>query len=204
MRTKTIFFVSILSVVSSLIACDCEPEMPTELNAQTAQTVMSWYFPYKASKTYTFRNNKTGEVWKMLPEVRKSTGEFPEFYISEHWELGMEWLVSVESSFMDVNGDIKNLAGFSCLMTPATLKGDIIRIQWSGHISLTGNRDDLYRNLLILTVDSASAFSYFTDTITLPFIHGNTSLPSNACLHIVRCKGLTDFSLDGESVWERQ
>ena len=56
-------------------------------------------------------------------------------------------------------------------------------------------------------IDTAEAFSFFTDTITIPLISqvkpNQKELPEGSFVHIVKNQGITDFSTDGETVWRR-
>ena len=190
------------------VACDREPEMPTELNAQTAKQVILWYFPYDGDDVYAFRNNKTGEVWEIIPKIapKDDTDNFPKVIIDDTREWGGEWLLSVNAQFVKKGTDLnnyngRNAAAITCNILP---RKDSISLQWANSICFTGNVKDTYFADMSFRTDTGEVFSLFTDTITIPFYKRGASIPSNTYMQIVRHKGLTAFSIDGESVWKRK
>ena len=189
---------------------DPEPmEVPNAVNLQTCTDVVLRYFPYSAEETLTFQNDKTNEIWKITPQYNPERQEtFPSIESYDNYQMGTEWYLCITAWFMregKVFPEEKRCAGVICIVNPKTLQGDIISVIWKNSVSLTANTDDTYTNRLDFQYDTTLLFTqHFTDTITLPMAKLDTTLPSTACMHIVRGWGITDFSLDGESVWRRK
>ena len=208
-------FIFILCTAGLLAACNTnnpepeepqKPNLPDTVNAQTCKDVILRYFPYSPSEMLTFQNSQTGEDWQISPRIKDMSEDFPAVTITEGISTSDDWYLDIEAYFMKAGDDYHHAltcCGLSCTIFP-TLRGDTIEIRWSGLISLTGNYEDKYiATWLTIKADSANVLKHLTDTLTIQLEKPQTVLPPEVCMHVVRERGITDFSLDGKTIWNR-
>lgn len=187
------------------VACDREPEMPKDLTMQNMYNVAMMYYPYEEDDELTFKNETLGKTWTIVAKNidNKSFMENKLEELRDYETTGKPvygWIIRVSASFIEEGG---GRSVFETILSADTVRNRIL-LRWETGLYLDGyNRGDT-----LSECKGAEAYSYFTDTISLTMRDVKNGkerkeLPQNAYLHIVKNKGISDFSLDGETVWKR-
>ena len=201
-----------LGVLAFLVSCETnsidKPEQK-EINRLNTLELMKKYFPYQADATYDFINDQTGNVWSITPSVNSS--DLHEFPAVESYEYkgarGLEWENTINAEF--IVGGLGNVNPTVILFNVST-SGTGFEIHLQTKIPLS--QSEAYgTSLSQMECDSVEFYNIFTDTIIMPITkeydaRGRSSrydMP-DAYVKMVRGVGLTDFSIDGKTVYRRK
>ena len=193
------------------VACEREPEMPKEVTIQNVLNVVKWYYPYEEGDVLTFKNESTGETWSIVAKndgttkfLTTNTDEIQDGEAPGHPTKG--WSVRVDCD-MTVDGlSEPNKHTFFATTIGADTYYSTMNMHWYTAIRL--KEDELYRASIEYRDSLNQIYSYFPSTISLKVqnvLKGTElkAVPENAYVKILKHKGLTEFSLDGQSIWQR-
>ena len=204
----------IILVFAALLMAGCSKpkEVPTENDLKTYLAELKLYYPYAVNEQFVFVNETTCERLevKAMPEQDNeypitSYGiheEDPESMSYEMWSIDI-YAPMINNEFSMVLDMDSHIAG----------KGLICDgILWMFSVKL----DSKYSYIGVKLPDASDndVLSLFTDTVEITEISKTyiddfsgeiqqESAPSGSYARIVRNKGLTDFCIDGKTVWRR-
>ena len=214
MKKYLIFAILVITVVAGVfLSCNREPEMPTEVTMQNVLNVVMRYYPYEEGDVLTFKNENTGETLSLaakssenMPFLSTDVGDMT-YKPSEDAETNTwGWKIEV-ASFFTVDGlDVPNNKSSVMTVIMADTERQRMQNNWNCGIQLNGN--EFYRCDRLSQCQPKDVYTYLTDTISLivrdvTTVKGITRLPEDGYLYIVRDKGITEFCLDGKTIWKR-
>lgn len=206
MKTK-LFIISLLVMATGLLA-SCEGEHPTEKEMKNYLSVLSTYYPYSLDDEFIFENESLGQTWEAKAYDRYNEGLYPYTHISVCNDVGSKcrgdrsasiiaWMLGPEAySYSEMSSGIYHEGGTN-----------EVSIGWN--VSLQMGDSACYKGSIQSVCRTEEVLSQLTDVITVPLhfepLYPNMTIPSidGAYARIVKGKGLTEFSLDGKTVWKR-
>ena len=195
MKAK-LFFTSLILGATLLVSCY---DSPSELELQDYLTIMRPYYPYSMEDTFIFVNDSTGSRWEGYPYDYQEKNIYPytETYKSSNYSA--QAMTSAEIHAKDAPYKWKISTNISCLA------GEY-HMYW--YIEFNFNDSVSYQGGYQLCSSESAILASFTDTILLPIPYQHDPRtpmvePSEPYVRIVKNKGLTDFSVDGQTVWRR-
>ena len=221
---KKIRIVSIISILVFFL-CSCNGNTPDErksdvpderksdvtLTPQASIEAMLPYFPYDSAEHFVFEDELSKKLWiadayrvyAFDNEGVYRLQDYPAIKIEEG-NYGI-WYTSIKAR-MKVPSDLDPVDNPSIIISSLDRYSDRCVIMFNTRVKIGEN--DSYAGRLEINTDSVAWVSCFTDTITIPFTshtrdHKRDTLYEGACVHLVKDKGMTDFSLDGKTYWKR-
>lgn len=197
-----------------LVACNTNAPDQRTVNPLSCRDVILTYFPYSIDEHFVFENDLTKER-KVLDAYSQDGKTYPSVSIhgassSDSVKSHGDWEVLVYAHMIAEDNVLNgNMLGYQSGYINFTVKGSAYNKKCliGFYSPLILNKNEQYYGYTSSYIDTAEAFSLFTDTITIPLLSQSKPtrvvLPEGACVHIVKNKGITDFSLDGNSVWRR-
>lgn len=216
---KQKLFTVLLIILCGLFS-SCEPaETPKDVNATLCLNALLKYFPYTIEDDFVFVNDSTGRQWNAKPYDRFKEGIFPR--TSKHFSDSYEgeapsesygsWSCSVEAPILEIGvshtedamSDVSMQIAYTADSRPANPS---IAMSWDVRIRLSN--EEYYSGFLFKLCFPNEVMSLLTDTLILPLeyqrtANGQIAAPEGSYARIVKEHGLTDFSVDGKSVWRR-
>ena len=211
MKTKIILF---SLCVAAIICTSCRGHgdkiEPTEKDLKTYISVLSHYYPYSISDSFIFMNDYSGESWENKPFTYSGDSLYPE---TEIWlcnepyascygdRTAHIYACFIENGVSRYDYDPSQIGTFIA-------KGGSEEVYLSWHIRLSFGAYDYYRGSYSVNCMPQEVLAQLTDTIIIPIrrrgsTNGEKDNAEGAYARIVIGLGLTDFSLDGISVWRR-
>lgn len=205
MKTK-FFIISLIAGVTLMTSC--LTNAPTEADMQGYMKALQQYYPYSLGDSYVYFNENLNRTWEI------STYEMPDFRISVYNNPSVKNYGdrggSIYASFLE-----KGVASIedeeSSIATYLRNSGDSnMNVIWSVKIRLSA--DDFFSGGIEYGCPHREFLSQLTDTIILPLTQKRApdsdyrsfiSAPEGSYARIVRGKGLTEFCVDGETVWHK-
>ena len=202
---KHFHIVSLLAIVVLMVACDHGPS-ETELNNYLA--ALRPYYPYAIDERFIFVNDSLGKVWEAEPDYHIDNA-FPYTDIDKYsYGKGSgQWNVSISCSLQTKDSSTYYNSGK--MDTYIDYIAGRHHIIWGINLWLDGRYQDPISGGYILICAENEILSYLTDTILLPIPwRYKTELPiviapDEGYARIIKHQGLTDFSIDGKTVWRR-
>lgn len=211
MKTK-IFLLSLS--VAAIICTSCRGHgdkiEPTEKDLKTYISVLSHYYPYSINDNLIFKNENSGESWENKPFTYSGDSIYPETEI---------WLC--DEPYASCYGD-RTAHIYACFIENGVSRYDYDPSQIGTFIAKSGSEEvylssnimlsfgayDYYRGSYSVICMHKEVLAQLTDTIIIPIRRQGTTTreidaPEGAYARIVKYHGLTDFSVDGETVWRR-
>ena len=209
MKTKLLFLLAMVSLVA------CNPNAPEKkaVNPLSCRDAIMKYFPYNIDEHFVFENDLTKER-KELDAYSQDGKSYPIVRINNAGSADSikshgDWEVIVNAQMIAED----NVDGEMLMYEPGSIIFRVMGSTYSPkcHIGLYSTLifeyNEQYYGYMSSNIDTAKVFSFFTDTITIPLISqvklNQKELPEGSFVHIVKNKGITDFSTDGETVWRR-
>lgn len=186
-----------------------EPEVqPVVIDKDSVLKAMLQYFPYSKSDSITFIHEGDNQQWIIKPYTGLNSSQtFPQV-MSEKWTEGdvEEWENRIDAEFV-VSG-VGNLYRTEFIADLHTQGFNGFRLHWTGKIRFEAGQ--YYSGSMTMDMDSATLTTFFTDTISVPLKYfgadkssKSETLPEGAEMHFVKNEGLTDFCVDGKTIWRR-
>ena len=199
---KVIF--SLITFATLFTSCtSCDPGMPTEQEMQNYMSVLSHYYPYSITDTFVFKNDISGEVWEAYPYSLYGGSTYPRTSLSKLDGKTTGWSADIEAPLTT-----KGLENYHYVGITTTLHyiGGIMAMGWN--VLWKINEDETVHGGYIITCSKDQLLSNLTDTILIPIpcqvMPGPPVIaPDEGYARIIKHQGLTDFSIDGKTVWRR-
>lgn len=207
---KTEIYLICIFGVALLTSCHNDP---SEEDMQRYLTALRPYYPYSLDKDMTFVNDSINRTWIVKHYDYNSDGKYPETHITicnreANSNCSGDRSLSISAILMDAS--LSKQWAFSEQTTLINYTGyqpyaSSVDIMWG--IELCINKDEFFRGYLPrITCSPEEVLSYLTDTITIPITqqqleYSVVDAPQGAYARIVKGKGLTDFSIDGTTIW---
>lgn len=211
------FIISLVGALTLLASCKpVEPELK-EVTPENCIEAFMPYFPYSIGEKFIFFNESLGHTIQANAYDELKDGIYPDTFINEKSEEAeTSWNAQVQAYMFNsrINPDsipwthhwVERIAAYA-VYDPSYAEAPY-RMAWSVQLRLDMKNAfiaywDLYR-------EKSELASLLTDTITLPVMQiisydqsMDTTIVEGACVHIVKNKGIVDFSLDGKTYWKR-
>ena len=214
MKNVSLFAITAI-VVCFCTACERTIHKQGMVNTDAYLDVMRQYFPYEINEHFVFENEQTKE--RKECDAYNYNNRYGEIYpIIEEFASAIDstdsygdWSINVKAPMLA--GDNPQALEYTPGHITFFISGSTYQ-SWcfvSQRVVLRLSKDEHFVGSVEgRHVDTTEVFSFFTDTITIPLTkrqveHSSELLPEGAYVHIVRNVGITDFSLNGESVWRR-
>lgn len=214
-QTLIILIIGVMGMASSCGPVN-PPQEEEEVTAETCLKAMLQYYPYSIDETFEFVNEEAGRTWKGSAYDRANKGAYPYTYISNYdkEENGEkpksygDWDTHINAFVLEngVDSHEDKISQVSTYIHYADNTDLPIYSYWNIDIRLS--HEEFFTGTVKGYYDLDNVLSQFTDTIEVPigYQRGEKGLipaPEGAYARIVKGKGLTDFSVDGETVWRR-
>ena len=205
---KNLFYLTIMITVGGLfVSCNGnKSNEPQTLNAEKMLEMSLAYFPYNEKDSLEFVNDQTGRKW-----------DIETYSINKSCRTGKEGSESqgISKSIVDVKFTVKDVAFIKQQNAKITFNiiadtfniGKDTYIFMSQFVYIPLSDDEIYSGQTEINCNEVDFYSYFSDTIMIPLTEDlynrSTPLPEGAYARLVKNKGLTDFSVDGTTIWKR-
>jgi hypothetical protein len=226
---KKILFFSILIGAVMLVACDPpvvddpEKSVESELNADTCCAMLMAYYPYSLNEEFIFENKELGKTWETKAYEHKK-GEYPDVNVSYKTTMNDAtgeisrtgaWHVNIDAPIIEKDWTTKLLYDPTYVMVDIGYRPKYkdkrndslyVRMWWDIHVR--PNAEELYSGGVETSCDTKKLLDFLTDTITFPLknqrVNGKSgAAPAGSYVRLVKDQGLTDFCIDGKTVWRR-
>ena len=206
MKTK-IFLLGLLVLPFTFVSCY---HGASDEELRNYLTTMLPYYPYTMSEKFVFVNDTTGKIWECKPYDYYKDGLYPHTHILSCKEpladCYGDWDVAVEAPIQPMDSADRLKYGFSMMKTRIVVGRYQPWIGWDIQIRFESDQH-IYSIREVRTREDI--YSFFTDTIIVPIechvIKSELISPTEgAYARVVKNQGLTDFSVDGKSVWRRK
>ena len=204
---KNLFYLTIMITVGGLfVSCNGnKSNEPQTLNAEKMLEMSLAYFPYNEKDSLEFVNEQTGRKWDIETySITKSHRTGKEGSDSQGI---LESLVDVTFTIKDVPFTVQQNAKIIFYIIADTYYAKGTYIIFSQFVYIPLSDDERYSGRARNDCNEIDFYSYFSDTIMIPLTEDlynrSTPLPEGAYARLVKNKGLTDFSVDGTTIWKR-
>lgn len=214
MKTR-IFLISLIMASVCLFSCEHDGDgaeiAPTEKDLHNYIAALSHYYPYSINDVFIFRNESSGERWENKPFVYSGDSTYPEteIWLCDDSDASCygDRTAQICSYFME-KGVSRYEYAPSGITTFIAKTGGSEDINFSWYVYLSFGAYDYYQGISTVRCMPEEVLNQLTDTIIIPIRHKGTAsgviaAPNGAYARIVTDKGLTDFSVDGTTVWRR-
>ena len=207
-----LFLISLVALATLMMSCRndvSEKDMKGYLND------MLCYYPYALEEDVTFVNDSLGQTFVVRPKT-PGDGIFPTRHIiicSDGIWSKCRGDKSVSVSARMNEKDASRGERFILLVSHVGYTGHLdyensMDIEFSIELALVDN-ENYYGAAVRQNVSPEDVYSCLSDTILIPITQKNTlgptlEAPEGAYARIVKGQGLTDFSIDGKTVWRRE
>ena len=210
MKTKFII-ISLLAIIAVLSSCT-----PTKSKAQKPDldgyltTLLHDYYPYSIDEDFVFINEDLDRKWEAKAYGRNNV--FPDIYTyyleDELCECYGGWSINIDAYMLENGVDAKADEISNVSLSIISETGFDVMIIWNVSIRLSDK--ELFTGFIRSASSPDDVLSHFADTIILPIQYQRVGMyshdietPEGAYARIVKNQGLTDFSVDGKTVWKR-
>ena len=218
MSTK-LFIVSLLSATLLMAACQHpeEPQQQKNVNAEMCLELLLPYFPYTIDEEFIYVNETTGKKWEAKAYDRRREGIYPEIRVKYHQGIEEgeispsygDWETEIHAHILEKGVEWKegkrSDQSIHVTYDASETENPSTELWWEIKIDISN--DDLYEADKKVYCYPNEIPSLLTDTITFPINYqkgaSNYAAPEGSYARIVKNQGLTDFSVDGKSVWRR-
>lgn len=215
MKTK-LFLISLIGTFALLTACTPVPEL-NEVTPETCVVALSKYFPYSTDEKFIFVNESLNHRIEAKAYDAYKQGIYPQTIVEADQGEEGEWSSSVHAYMFNtqINPDslswthywVERISAW-IYNTPSESVAPIWLV-WGMSFRLSMRKPQEYFTAYWdVHCKPSELASLLTDTITL-LIQSiespdmDTTIVEGSCVHIVRDKGIVDFSLDGKTFWRR-
>lgn len=198
MKTK-FFLMSLILGAALMVSCN---EEPTENDLKDYLKALAPYYPYSLDETLVFKNDALEKTWEIETYDYRGNGRYPDTGITVQNDItvksyGLRY-AHISAAFVNSPVTDKKFRK-SEISTDFLHSGGskVVEMSWSFRLQLPDG--EVFEGGFTKKYPPKEVISTFTDTIILTQQGG----PEGAYARIVKGKGLTDFSVDGETVWRR-
>ena len=194
------FIISLFAVM--VVAISCQPNEPSAKSNYFEQYIdtLKLYYPYSLEQLCVFENAESNQKLEILSYDERKTGTFPYSFIEI---LDKECDCEEDQRFI-IEGAWKWKEKVLSSESPTRIRTELIHerswdnyfVEWNIQIFL--NDEELYSGDSEFRCNPNEVLSHFTDSIIIPL-----NAPEGSYARIVKNQGLTDFSVDGKTVWKR-
>ena len=195
MKTKIIIICLIASIA---VLTSCAPKknvQKPDIDSYIATFLP--YYPYSIEEDFFFVNEELDRKWEAKAYSRDSI--YPDiisyFEDNELCESYGAWAAEIYAHLLE-KGVSEKAHGLNVISTSIISMGGATLLTWS--VQLYFSDKESYLGDVMIECSPDDIYSYFTDTIIIPLY-----APEGAYARIVKNQGLTDFSVDGKTVWKR-
>ena len=204
MKTK-VLIASLMAIVMGLIV-SCKQEEPTETDMKNYIEALKAYYPYSQGESVSFWNEDLERQWNLNANACNS-----HIIICKN-EPGSKCSgdrsATISTSFEEggINSNKEIVSEIGTLLEHEGGSKTVF-IRWD--MSLRLSKEEYYQGSASVTCPTENVLAQFTDTIIVQITGKRSasgdmeSAPKGAYAHIVKGKGMTDFSLDDRTVWKR-
>jgi len=215
MKTRTL----ILSLfATAMVACTEKPEQPEEPTYPTQEELQSYrdtlllYYPYSLDEEFVFVNEELGQTWKAKADDQK-TGMYPIVYLqlpnlSEDCDCKGMWSIHIFAPLLE-QGLSHYPTDINYIQTDITGAWMSVNVYNWEFQTYRENGKERYQGGIYIAGQNGKIDDILNtpDTIIVPIPENGKSTfvtnPEGAYARIVKHQGLTDFSVDGKTVWKR-
>lgn len=217
MRTK-LFLFSLIGTFALLTSCTPKPEL-NEVTPETCVAALAKYFPYSIDEKFIFVNESLNHRIEAKAYDAYKQGIYPQTIVEADQGEEGEWTSSVHAFMFNsrINPDSSALASYfwveriSAWVINSPSEGAAsIRLVWGMSLRLSMEKQEEYFTAYWdVHCKPSELASLLTDTISMPIQtivspDMDTTIVDGSYVHIVKNKGITDFSLDGgKTFWRR-
>ena len=210
---KARFF--LISVIAAMCLCSCN-RGPSKNDMQGYLDAMLYYYPYSIEEELVFVNDSLERSLVFTPDDLHNDGVYPETHISPcgydigskcqgDKSLSIDGVMKVSEDSADAG---KMRLGSNVYYEAYLNYESSMTIHWYVHfwyMHITNPNEDYQGVYYIRDISPDSVYACMTDTIILTVkpTYGPYDYPDQGYARIVKNKGLTDFSLDGKTIWRR-
>ena len=210
MKTK-IYLLSFIAFAVTFISCAGSTIEPTKKDLNNYIAALSHYYPYTINDDFIFRNEKSGEKWENKPFVYDGNSTYPE---AEIWfcddpmaSCYGDRTAHMYSYFIE-NGVSRYEYAPSRVATFIAKSGGSVDMYLTWDVFLSLGSYDYYQGSTMVSCSPREVLAQLTDTIIIPIqrqstASGDIAAPDGAYARIVKDQGLSDFSIDGITIWQR-
>ena len=209
MKAK-LFIISLIIMASGLlVSCD-NGLSEADLNSYIA--AIKHYYPYSLAETFLFENKSLGQTWEANAYDYSHEGIYPftSIQICKR-ELGSKCSGDRSASIIAcmIEKDRDENLGYSEISTYLSQEGGHKEVYCLWRVSLLMSDSIFYTGEIRSYCSQEEVLTQLTDVITIPIQYYHkygesvNDAPKDAYARIVREKGLTEFSIDGQTVWKR-
>lgn len=209
MKTKHAIIFLMLNVV---LFTACEHTEPSqELSGATCLKAVLPYYPYTIEEQFVYVNEEQNRIWEAEPRIIND--KYPSVSLDDNDDFDVNgdpgksngnWSAKVSAYMLELNPPIRwDWSQISTSIQYWKHNKQVV-IEWSLKICLS--EDEHFYGFSQTVCSQNDAFSYFTDTIILTEMYSeqeSVALPEGSYTRIIKDKGLTDFSVDGKTIWRR-
>ncbi len=209
MKTK-LFIINLLVMATGLLA-SCDSGL-SEADLKNYIAALKYYYPYSLNEEFIFENESLGRAWEALPYDDYNEGVYPYTHITIcKNEVGSKCSGDRSAgiaAYMIEKGKRDDI-GYSEISTYLYQEGGHKNVFCEWRVSLLMSDSTFYTGFLRNTCPQDEVLSQLTDVITIPILNfkkykeSGGDAPQGAYARIVKGKGLTEFSVDGKTVWKR-
>ena len=215
MKTK-LFLFSLIGTFALMTSCTPKPEL-NEVTPKTCVVALSKYFPYSTDEKFIFVNESLNHRIEAKAYDAYKQGIYPQTIVEADQGEEGEWSSSVHAYMFNtqINPDslswthywVERISAW-IYNTPSESVAPIWLV-WGMSFRLSMRKPQEYFTAYWdVHCKPSELASLLTDTISMPIQtivspDMDTTIVDGACVHIVRDKGIVDFSLDGKTFWRR-
>ena len=202
MKSRNLVCSVVLSLLYLLTSCNPIEPKEEKISIDECTNLVAQYFPYTKNSEIQF-SSENGDLISMFALESKYDGSCP--VVVTDSLLGPETFSLVYTYFY-VSSDIPETQNriYSQMFFP--YNGDTATIDWM--ITLQWEKDVYYDVCTRKIIPLKNPYISLTDTLEFPILYRLSKTESQYALNgayvrIVRHKGLTEFCVDGETIWKR-
>jgi len=221
MKKHFLLFASIIAFAGIFVSCNNEPdgpEPPKEATPQNTADYLLRFVPYEIGQSLVFANESLGREWTIKPYEYKNSyydpnevPVFPKVNIIEErgGDYKGQWIVDIQADLLEEG--VSRVAD-KMSSTSVSLNGDnntdTIAITWMLAIRLSAT--EFYDGgLQRYYCTRKDFFTFIGDTVHLTLNRMRegqimVEAPSGCYINMVKDKGITDFCVDGKTIWKRK
>lgn len=217
MKTK-LFLFCLIGTFVLLTACTPKPELD-EVTPETCVAALAKYFPYSIDEKFIFVNDSLNHRIEAKPYDGYKQGIYPAIFIDDKngKDLNSEWNCSIHACMFNsrINTDSLSWTYYwmerisAWVLNNPSESAAPIQLVWGMSLRLSMKKPQEYFTAYWdVHCKPSELASLLTDTISVPIQtivspDMDTTIVDGSCVHLVRNKGITDFTLDGKTFWRR-
>ena len=216
-------FVGVCIIAGIMSSCNNNPE-PEDSMYATPQNTLNYllhYVPYKVGQSLVFSNEDLGREWTVNPYEYKDVyydpneePRFPNIHFMDVRKSGDHvgtWDVEIEAALLEEGvSRIADYLSATSMAVHGNNNTDTVEVLWMPSIRLS--QTEYYDGLHRIHYTQEQFLPSLGDTIHLSLYrmrkyegadYKMVEAPEGCYINMVKDKGLTDFCVDGKTIWKR-